>query len=92
MAQALGETPWPNAVALANHQLDFIRTNQLDETLTRALDGRMPADLAAKPVRLAILSSSTTAHLHAAIRVAGPAPQFACDRSTRSITASIGRN
>ena len=71
MAQALGGTPWPNAVALANHQLDFIRTNQLDETLTRALDGRMPADLAAKPVRLAILSSSTTAHLQAAIRVAG---------------------
>ena len=71
MAQALGEPPWPSAVALANHQLDFIRTNQLDETLTRALDGRMPADLAAKPVRLAILSSSTTAHLQAAIRVAG---------------------
>ena len=71
MAQALGESPWPNAVALANYQLDFIRTNQLDETLTRALDGRMPADLAATPVRLAILSSSTTAHLQAAIRVAG---------------------
>jgi FkbH-like protein len=71
MAQALGEIPWPNAVALANHQLDFIRTNQLDEILQRALNGRIPADLAAKPVQLAILSSSTTAHLHAAIRVAG---------------------
>jgi FkbH-like protein len=71
IAQALGKTPWPNAVALANHQLDFIRTNQLDNAIQQALDSRMPTDLAAKPVRLAILSSSTTAHLHAAVRVAG---------------------
>jgi FkbH-like protein len=71
MAQALGDAHWPNAVALANHQLDFIRTNQLDNAVRQTFDSRMPTDLAAKPVRLAILSSSTTAHLHAAIRVAG---------------------
>ena len=71
MTQALGDPPWPNAVALANHQLDFIRTNQLDNAVWQALDSRVPADLAAKPVRLAILSSSTTAHLHTSIRVAG---------------------
>ncbi len=71
MAQALGDTPWPNAVTLANHQLDFIRTNQLDTLVQQALDSTIPTDLAAKPVRLAILSSSTTAHLNAAIRVAG---------------------
>ena len=71
IVQALQEDPWPRAVALANHQLDFIRTGQLDTALRNVMGQDLPADLAGKPVRLAILSSSTTAHLHAAIRVAG---------------------
>ena len=61
---------WDKAVALANTRLDFVRSNALDEMLRRALPNG-PTGLATKPVRLAILSSSTTAHLHAAIRVAG---------------------
>ena len=61
---------WGKAMALANTRLDFVRSNALDEMLRRAVPA-VPANLATKPVRLAILGSSTTAHLHAAIRVAG---------------------
>jgi FkbH-like protein len=62
---------WDKAVALANTRLDFVRTNALDEMLRRSIGMDAPAGLATKPVRLAILGSSTLAHLHAAIRVAG---------------------
>jgi hypothetical protein len=62
---------WDKAVALANTRLDFVRTNALDEMLRRAIGAAAPAGLSTRPVRLAILGSSTLAHLHAAIRVAG---------------------
>ena len=58
-------------MALANARLDFTRTNALDETIRRALDGAVPADTSTTPVRLAILGSATLAHLHPGIRVAG---------------------
>ena len=64
-------TGWDEAVALANTRLDFVRTNALDQTVSRLFDGIPPPGLATKPVRLALLGSSTLAHLHAAIRVAG---------------------
>ena len=60
---------WAAAVALANARLDFIRTNQLDEILRRTIGVEPPAELATKPVRVAILGSCTAAHLHAAIRI-----------------------
>jgi hypothetical protein len=72
--RALAEDPataWEKATALANTRLDFVRTNALDEMLHRSIGDAPPAALATKPVRLAILGSSTIAHLHAAIRVAG---------------------
>jgi FkbH-like protein len=72
--QAIGADPataWRSAVALANLDLDFVRTNQLDEVLRRALGDTVPTDLAAKPVRLAILSSCTTTQLLPSLRVAG---------------------
>ncbi len=62
---------WTAAVALANHRLDFIRTNALDETVRRRYESAAPIGIGTKPVRLAILASSTVAHLHAPIRVAG---------------------
>jgi len=61
---------WSRAVALANTRLDFVRTNALDEAVRRAVPAPL-ADTGTRPVRLAILGSSTLAHLHAAIRVAG---------------------
>jgi len=62
---------WEQAVALANNSLDFLRTHALDETLRRVVGPHPPERLGTKPVRLAILGSSTMTHVHAAIRVAG---------------------
>jgi FkbH-like protein len=61
---------WENAVALAGARINFVLTNALDETLHRSLSGP-PDGLATKPVRLAVLGSSTLTHLLPAIRVAG---------------------
>lgn len=66
-----GAAAWDEAVALANSRLDFIRTNALDQTVAAVFGGKPPRELATKPIRLALLGSSTMAHLHAAIRVAG---------------------
>jgi FkbH-like protein len=62
---------WPAAVALANTRLDFVGTNALDQAVFGAAMDEVPGNLAAKPVRLAILGSATFAHLQPAIRVAG---------------------
>ena len=67
----MGPAGWDEGVALANARLGFMQTNGLDEMMRRAMAGTLPAEPAGKPVRLAVLSSCTTAHLHAAIRVAG---------------------
>lgn len=60
---------WDEAISLAGTQLDFVGVNALDETVRRLSGGQPPADLATRPVRLAILGSSTLTHLHPAIRV-----------------------
>ena len=65
------ERAWTNAVGLANARLDFVRTNGLDEALRRTIGIDPPGGLAAKPVPLAILGSSTFAHLHPSLRIAG---------------------
>jgi FkbH-like protein len=65
------ETAWQAGVALANTRLDFVRTNGLDKAVFGALAGVIPPGLSAPPMRIAILGSSTFAHLHPAIRVAG---------------------
>jgi FkbH-like protein len=57
------------AVALANARLDFVRTNALDSAV-RTRFKEAPAELQSKPIRLAVLGSSTLAHLHSAVRVA----------------------
>ncbi len=62
---------WPGAVRLANERLDFIRTNALDEIVRRRFGTTPPPNTGTKPVRLAILGSSTLAHLHAPVRAAG---------------------
>jgi FkbH-like protein len=63
-------TAWDNAIALANARLNFVLTNALDETVRRMLPNG-PETLATKKVRLAVLGSSTLAHLLPAIRAAG---------------------
>ena len=67
---------WDELVALSRLRLDFLRTDRLDAMLRRVYPG--PPDHGPErsggrglPVRLAVLGSSTTAHLAAPIRVAG---------------------
>jgi FkbH-like protein len=64
-----GKPVWEDAVALATARLDAVQTNALDTTVRRSFTGP-PGSLPGKPIRLALLGSSTTAHLHAGIRVA----------------------
>ena len=56
-------------LALAQTRLDFVRTNALDQILRRRWPER-PAEFDARPVRLALLGSSTMGHLAPALRVA----------------------
>jgi len=61
---------WAAAVALAQADLSFVLTNNLDQALRRALPAR-PAGLGTRPERLAMLGSATMGHLVPAIRVGG---------------------
>ena len=61
---------WDEIIALAKSRLDFLLTNALDETVRRLFPAP-PAGFTEKPVRLAVLGSSTLTHLHGAIRVGG---------------------
>ncbi len=70
--ERLNPTPdaWDKLVSLAKTRLDFLRASRLDRSLTRLFGAKPPSGLATRPVRLAVLGSSTTEHLGAAIRVA----------------------
>ena len=60
---------WADLVALANHDLDFVQTNMLDQILSKHFgDGAAPSSV--NSLRVAILGSSTVTQLHAGIRVA----------------------
>ena len=61
---------WAHLIALANHRLDGLATVRLDRRLQRLFGAEPPPGLATRPVRLAVLASSTVAHLLPAIRVA----------------------
>jgi FkbH-like protein len=61
---------WDESVALANGRINFVLTNALDAAVRRVFPAA-PKGLATKPVRLAVLGSSTLTHLLPAIRVAG---------------------
>jgi FkbH-like protein len=56
--------------ALANANLDFIKTELLDTAFRKAFPAPPQTGLTAPPVRLALLGSSTTQHLHAGLRMA----------------------
>jgi len=64
-------TAWSALVALANARMDFIRTTRLDRSVQRKFGAAPPPGLATKPIRLAVLGSSTVGHLLPAMRVAG---------------------
>lgn len=60
---------WGRLVGLANLRMDFLRTNRLDRLLRERFP-TPPAGLEPKPIRLALLASSTADHLLPAIRIA----------------------
>ncbi len=62
---------WAAAIHLAQADLDCVQTSMLDRAIRHRFGENGPAELETKPVRLAILGSSTTSHLHPGIRVAG---------------------
>lgn len=62
---------WDSLIALANARMDFIRTGRLDRSLITRFGDAPPPGLATKPVRLAVLSSSTVGHLLPSLRVGG---------------------
>lgn len=68
--EAAGTVAWADLVALATYRLDFLKTDRLDRLLHRHFADAAPPGLATRPVRLAVLGSSTTVHLLAPIRVA----------------------
>ena len=70
-----GATGFTELLALAHTRLDFVRVGALDQLLRRRWPER-PAEFAGRSYRLAMLGSSTTAHLHAGLRVAGLRADF----------------
>jgi FkbH-like protein len=61
-------TRWQHLVACAHHRIDFLETAKLDRLLQKAFPTGAPA-VAGKPLRLALLGSSTLKHLVPAIRI-----------------------
>jgi FkbH-like protein len=62
--------PFGEWVKLANAPLDFIKTELLHAAFQKAFPDPPATGLAAPPIRLALMGSSTTKHLHAGIRIA----------------------
>ena len=62
-------TLWPELVSLADARLDFLQTERLGRVLRKSFPAA-PPELTTRPVRLAILGSSTLSHLEAGISVA----------------------
>ena len=79
-----GSVAWSELVALANTRMDFVRTGRLDHSLQRLFATEPPTGLDTKPVRLAILGSSTVTHLLPSLRVA-----IASVRSSRTTRSSM---
>jgi FkbH-like protein len=63
-------TAWKSLVALASYRLDSLATIRLDRRAQALFNNAPPPKLETKPVRLAILASSTVDHLLPALRVA----------------------
>ncbi len=59
---------WEQLRVLANTRMDFLQTNKLDRVLQRVFP-KPPVHLGSKPLRLAILGSSTLDHLVSGLRM-----------------------
>jgi FkbH-like protein len=68
--KASPEATWGLLSSIAQHDLNFLETLQLDKALKKFVDSQSPA-LIPQTVRLALLSSSTVDHLLPGIQVGG---------------------
>lgn len=64
-----GRCDWPSLAALANARLGFIETLRLDKVAAKLSGGALPESAVGKPIRLAVLGSSTVEHLLPGLRV-----------------------
>jgi FkbH-like protein len=64
---ASGPDTWTSLSRLANYNIDFAQTLRLDRVLLRHFPSG-PAALTTKPIKLAVMASSTTGHLIPGIR------------------------
>jgi FkbH-like protein len=62
---------WTELAALAAARIDFIQTTKLDRVAQKNLTGEALNKIAPKPLRVALLGSSTLKHLVPGIRAAG---------------------
>ena len=60
---------WSALMRLAEENLDFVQTGKLDKRLVKAYGAAPPEALTTRPVRLAVLGSSTMDHLLPGLRV-----------------------
>jgi FkbH-like protein len=65
------EEAWDLLSGLAQTDLNFLETIQIDKVLTEKFGGELPRSLSTQPIRLAILSSSTVDQLLPGLRVGG---------------------
>jgi FkbH-like protein len=69
-AKDRGPKSWPQLVELSRYSLNLIQTERLARMAYKTLEGRSPEGLAVPVIRLAVIGSSTLAHLIPSIRVA----------------------
>jgi FkbH-like protein len=62
---------WQKLLRLANWRIDFVQTGKLDRAAQRLAKHGIPTSTNLKPVKLALLGSSTLRHLIPGVRVAG---------------------
>jgi FkbH-like protein len=61
---------WSDFMALAGERVGFLETERLDRIYGRCFAHGPPSGVVGEPIRLALLGSSTLAHLRAGIRIA----------------------
>ena len=69
ITKAVKSRRWNDFTDLAGHRLDLMQIDRLDREM-RQVHARGGADFPADPIKVAVLSSSTSEHLAAAIRTA----------------------
>src|SRR5260221_4190287 len=71
LKKAVTDEAWDLSILIAQSDLNFLETLQLDKIIQEKFGGTPPPTLPTQPVLLAVLSSSTAGQLLPGIRVGG---------------------